>query len=242
MSTSRYWNRTGTYRIIKFLQPTAVCDSQQVLAESRFYAGNIRAIPIGATGTRQTLIPVPQATDNADETDSSSSEDVDDDFSDPNFELPKKKRKRIKLSRNQVSSSDSSSESEGDTASALACNSSEIDKDISEEPSVSEMATDVNNVQDDNGLFHGEEVYLMYNSFLIFKAKYDHCAPGTTVHFVPLMNDDCRFFIFISNVLKNAGKWEKFEVDEHTKGAATLWKSSDVKRIEVVDADIIRPY
>ena len=32
--------------------------------------------------------------DNADEIDSSSSEDIDDDFLDPNFELPKKKKKK----------------------------------------------------------------------------------------------------------------------------------------------------
>ena len=83
-----------------------------------------------------------------------------------------------------------------------------------------------NIVQDSNSeatskeLSDGEEFCIcLSNNEPIFRANYS--KDGDTVHGHAIAKNQARFFI--AKVLKNCSKWQNFDSDFHSGGAAILW-------------------
>ena len=63
---------------------------------------------------------------------------------------------------------------------------------------------------------------------LLFKAKYECCLPGRTVHGKTIVGGESRFFI--TKVLKAAARSEGFDEETTSVGAAIIWDLNCVKR------------
>ena len=92
--------------------------------------------------------------------------------------------------------------------------SSDTDSDESEEE------------ESERDLVHGEEVYLISNNKEVLKAKYD--AEASVVHGVEIKEGEGRFFI--TKILRAAAKWDNFDIETMSEGAAILWNKKDIKQ------------
>ena len=102
--------------------------------------------------------------------------------------------------------------------------------------------TDVESHDDENSsdedtnekpLTPGEEVYLIKDNIEIFKARFENIdQTSTTVHGVPLKDGEGRFFI--TKILRGAKKWDAFDEDRMSPGAAISWDKTHLKRRSAV--------
>ena len=92
--------------------------------------------------------------------------------------------------------------------------SSDTDSDESEEE------------ESERDLVHGEEVYLISNNKEVLKAKYD--AEASVVHGVEIKEGEGRFFI--TKILRAAAKWDNFDIETMSEGAAILWNKKAIKQ------------
>ena len=75
-------------------------------------------------------------------------------------------------------------------------------------------------------LVHGKEVYLISNNKEVLKAKYD--AEASVVHGVE--NKEGKGCFFITKILHAAAKWDNFDIETVSEGAAILWNKKDIKQ------------
>ena len=99
-----------------------------------------------------------------------------------------------------------------------------IDNDFSEPQESSSRGND------HYDLHNEEEVYLCKKSKEIFKAKFQKCPSGTTVHGVQI--DDISGRFFINRILKHVKTWKDFDADIHCIGAPIKWEFRNVRRIK----------
>ena len=81
-------------------------------------------------------------------------------------------------------------------------------------------------------IFDGEEVYLQYDGYNMFKARYEKTDEGTTIHGVQKRVNQERFFI--SKVLKDVSRWNGVDVDTTCIGAPVLWDISCLQKYRQV--------
>lgn len=81
---------------------------------------------------------------------------------------------------------------------------------------------------DNEDMYDNKEVFLKFNGFVIFKARYEKSLEGTTVHGRLLPSLEGRFFI--TKVLKKVMNYPDSDIDRHTVGAAIAWPLKEICR------------
>ena len=81
-------------------------------------------------------------------------------------------------------------------------------------------------------MIHGEEVYLINDNTQVLKAKFD--GEAFTVHGVEVAEGEGRFFI--TKILHGAKKWDQFDIDTMSEGAAIMWNKKATKRTRTISS------